>query len=1608
MLTELKRNFGGASIILASMFLVGGVSAGPLWVGKDTDQLIKVSEEISPLGSEPLGEKIGLYTGGLGFESNDVSVPGNNKLEVAFRRKFTVQDRHNFVTTGLLGDWEIELPRIQGTFAWTAGIASSGWNVATPGAPLNRCSVSASSPANGQAASATGSGGYPFVSYEYWYGTFLEVPGQVSARLMVIDPANQNRPSQGGPYHWVAPGNWVVSCLSSTANGVPGEAFLAHSPDGTKYWFNWSAKRPAPGTQKMATYNAGGAVYTSLSREEVWMLPTRVEDRFGNYVTYTYDSANPARLSSITSSDGRSIAVAYNASGRVASVSSHGRTWSYTYNSSGNLIAVVLPDQSSWQMDLAQLAQASFETTGGASCADPGAFTQYSFQGSITHPSGLRGDFVVKRARHGRSYVPKFCIYSVGGGGYPMESNLVDTLSIVSKTFSGPELPPQGWSYAYGPSNQSYAEDCTSTACATSKWVDVVNPIGEKSRYTFSNRYGSYEGNLLQAEIFDSAGALKRSTATSYVVDPVGQPYPARIGTTPCTRCDKSGELIQPVSQVVVTQDGVSFNRQNQSFDQFGEATTVAKFSSLGARTDQLSYYHDQAKWTLGQLQSSLNLNTALLEYRAAFDLNTALPIQHFSFEKLTETISYHVDGTVATVKDGNNNATSLTDWHRGVPRSIQYADGTLKSVAVSPQGWIESVTNEVEGKTCYSYDAMGRLSRITYPSEATPGVCNASAWNEDVFSFVPTTTQFGIPAGHWAQVHTRGAYRKITHFDALWRPIFVQEEGEPGTVRFRRQAFDHDGRAVFSSYPVASAAAITDLTKGSWTVYDALGRVTASSQDSELGLLTTTTNYAPGFQTHVTNPRNYTTITEYQAYDQPAYDNPTGITQSAGADTSATEIHRDTFGKPLRIRKRNSSGSLFVDRQYVYRPDYQSLCKTIEPETGVTVMDYDGAGNLGWSAGGLNGGGFTSTLDCSLTDAWNSGRRVDRSYDARNRLKTLVFADGLGNQAWTYTPDGLPATITTHNSLPSVQDGQQVINAYAYNRRRLMVGESVAQKDWYAWGVGYGYDANASLASQSYYDGSTLSYQPNALGQPTRVQDHSGFVFASGAQYYPNGAIKQFTYGNGIVHSMVQNARQLPARSVDSGVLDLDTRFDANGNVSDIYDVQRGGFYNRHMQYDGLDRLTAAGSWVFGGDAWHRFTYDALDNMRSWKLSGVKDYADYVYGAQNRLTNIKDSSGATIVSLEYDLQGNLDNKSAQNYDFDIGNRLREVSGKEYYRYDGHGRRVMAWRPNLGSVFSQYTSDGKVFFQWDEVQGKRLYNIYLGNSVVAIREVPIAGGALVTKYQHTDALGSPVAVTNEAGTVIERNDYEPYGAVIGKPNYQGIGYTGHVQDGATGLTYMQQRYYDPTVGRFLSVDPVAALSSPVLLFNRYRYAGNNPYRFTDPDGRVDDDPRHRPGPMPATSPPPPQPEQAPEPKTLETVTVKPDRGFYGSMFQPNTTFEAVGAYGIGGKYKRDWVTKKDEIGFVLIGVGARGKAGRRPPALTANVPLSVDIVKTGFRWGDGDAPLDIEANLSGQFLSYNLEFDAARGIEFTINGDAATGGAYTGVSFNFDDTLVPD
>ncbi|WP_295951586.1 RHS repeat-associated core domain-containing protein [uncultured Xanthomonas sp.] len=143
-------------------------------------------------------------------------------------------------------------------------------------------------------------------------------------------------------------------------------------------------------------------------------------------------------------------------------------------------------------------------------------------------------------------------------------------------------------------------------------------------------------------------------------------------------------------------------------------------------------------------------------------------------------------------------------------------------------------------------------------------------------------------------------------------------------------------------------------------------------------------------------------------------------------------------------------------------------------------------------------------------------------------------------------------------------------------------------------------------------------------------------------------------------------------------------------------------------------------------------------------------------------------------------------------------------------------------------------SQGRVMSNFQRIRGALRLMAAAALSLLAT----FGASAQTVRYVHTDGLGSSVLMTDKDRNVIERSEYEPYGSLLNRPISDGPGYTGHVMDAATGLTYMQQRYYDPLTGRFLSVDPVTAYSNPMAQFNRYWYASNNPYRFKDLDGRA--------------------------------------------------------------------------------------------------------------------------------------------------------------------------
>jgi RHS repeat-associated protein len=107
-----------------------------------------------------------------------------------------------------------------------------------------------------------------------------------------------------------------------------------------------------------------------------------------------------------------------------------------------------------------------------------------------------------------------------------------------------------------------------------------------------------------------------------------------------------------------------------------------------------------------------------------------------------------------------------------------------------------------------------------------------------------------------------------------------------------------------------------------------------------------------------------------------------------------------------------------------------------------------------------------------------------------------------------------------------------------------------------------------------------------------------------------------------------------------------------------------------------------------------------------------------------------------------------------------------------------------------------------------------------------------------TTFYHNDALGSVVAASDESGQLLWRKEYAPFGQQLDSTaGNEKLSYTGKEHDDATGLTFFGARYYDPYLGRFMSIDPAGINPADPFTFNRYGYSNNNPYRFIDPNGR---------------------------------------------------------------------------------------------------------------------------------------------------------------------------
>ena len=195
-----------------------------------------------------------------------------------------------------------------------------------------------------------------------------------------------------------------------------------------------------------------------------------------------------------------------------------------------------------------------------------------------------------------------------------------------------------------------------------------------------------------------------------------------------------------------------------------------------------------------------------------------------------------------------------------------------------------------------------------------------------------------------------------------------------------------------------------------------------------------------------------------------------------------------------------------------------------------------------------------------------------------------------------------------------------------------------------------------------------------------------------------------------------------------------------------------------------------------------------------------------YAYDAADRLTSVT-PPGAGAISYTFDENGNLTDRGADDFVWDVEDRLTSATVNSVtttFTYNGDGLRDSL------TVNSNTTT-----FTWDVSRSiPQVLDDEDLRYVYGMGRIAQVDGA-DTYYYLTDGLGSTMALTDEAGDVVNDYDYDVFGALRDSSGSQDNDFTfaGEQIDGSTGLHYLRARYYDRLSGRLVSEDPIPAQSA---------------------------------------------------------------------------------------------------------------------------------------------------------------------------------------------------
>lgn len=780
---------------------------------------------------------------------------------------------------------------------------------------------------------------------------------------------------------------------------------------------------------------------------------------------------------------------------------------------------------------------------------------------------------------------------------------------------------------------------------------------------------------------------------------------------------------------------------------------------------------------------------------------------------------------------------------------------------------------------TNFAYDALGRTSKVWLPDRATGQTPS--------YEFSYTIAEDKIVAVATKTIGNGGAQRiSYALYDGFLRLRQSQDPGPSGGTLLTDAFYDERGlvskeyATYYASdapstvlFPPAKALAVE--TQNHYA-YDGLGRQTEAKQirgagdgDSEAVLATTKTIYG-GDRTTVIPPfGDMATTTLIDARGQ-----TTELRQhherSATAAYDTTTYGYTPSGELKTVTDPGKSS-------WTYK--YDLLGRQIEatdPDRGTTVSEYDDRDQLTlvddsransaspalWH-GYDNLGRRTEVREGSSSGTLRSKWVYDTVTGAQGQLaESTRYSGGNAYTSKVVAYDSLYRPTRTSVAIPSSEGALQgtYVSTTSYDLSGVIKG------------VGYPKAGSLPAATVNYtYEDATL--RPIAIAGSQGLNATTSYSLTGKPLDYRLSAAggKNIMVNNSYEKGTRRLANVSVHRQDVAGVDQSSTyRYDEAGNVLSVSDVSRSGTDNQCFTYDYLRRLTEAwtqgttscatepsGS-VLGGPAkyWQSYTYDVVGNRKTETLHDVTGNTandtkrTYEYPGAGKtqphtLSSVTttDSTGTAKDSFGYDTIGNT--------------TTRTLGGDtESLLWDAEGHLAKVTKPIAGS------SDKVTEYLYD-TDGSRLIGrtstettLYLGTTEITLAK----GGTTPKATRYIDLGGGHQAVQKDDGSVsITLADHHgtaqlsidgatqklnqrralPFGGFRGGAPTDWAGtkaFVGGTDDTkSTGLIHLGAREYDPSLGRFISVDPIMTPTDPQS-FNGYTYAGNNPLTFTDPTG----------------------------------------------------------------------------------------------------------------------------------------------------------------------------